>query len=180
MAKIGFTKLGLKTNQEIQEIEINGQIIEVKQYLPINEKLALIGEVLGYSADENNFANPLKVEAYSTIGIIEKYTNINFTEKQKEDIPKLYDLIAGAGIDTVVKAAIPERELCALERGLFQTIDAFYTYRSSALGILDTLSTNYDNVDFDLTKLQEKISDPNTFELLREIGPLLNGLNESM
>ena len=180
MAKIGFTKLGLKQNQDTKEFEFNGQTIEVKQYLSVNEKLALIGEILSYSADENNFANPLKVEACSTIGIIEKYTNINFTEKQKEDIPKLYDLIAGAGLDTIVKSFIPEEELLNLDRGIYQTINSFYTYRASILGILDTLSTNYDNVDFDLTKLQEKISNPETFELLREISPLLNGLNGSM
>ena len=39
MAKIGFTKLGLKPNNEIQYIEFNEQTIEVKQYLPVEEKL---------------------------------------------------------------------------------------------------------------------------------------------
>jgi hypothetical protein len=51
MAKIGFTKLGLKQNNEIQIVEFNGQNIEVKQYLPVDEKLELITNVLELSHD---------------------------------------------------------------------------------------------------------------------------------
>ena len=49
MAKIGFTKLGLKSNNEIQYVEFNEQTIEVKQYLPVEEKLELITKVLELS-----------------------------------------------------------------------------------------------------------------------------------
>ena len=41
-----FAKLGLKMNNNIKTILINDQEIEVKQYLPINEKLDLIGSVI--------------------------------------------------------------------------------------------------------------------------------------
>ena len=93
MAKLAFTKLGLKTNTNIETFEFNEQTIEVKQYLPVNDKLTLISEVINNSADENNFANPVKVEVYAAIAIIEAYTNITFTDKQKEDITKLYEFI---------------------------------------------------------------------------------------
>jgi hypothetical protein len=59
MAKVSFTKLGLKANQEIKTFNFNEQIIEVKQYLPVNEKLTLISNVINQSIDENNFNNPL-------------------------------------------------------------------------------------------------------------------------
>ena len=87
MAKASLTKLGLKVNQEIKTIEFNGQVIEVKQYLPVNNKLELISNVINMSADGNNFANPLKVEVYFALEVIEAYTNISFKKKQKEDIP---------------------------------------------------------------------------------------------
>jgi hypothetical protein len=51
MAKISFTKLGLKVNQEIKTIEYNGQIIEVKQYLPIQDKLQLISDIINQAMD---------------------------------------------------------------------------------------------------------------------------------
>ena len=52
MAKVSFTKLGLKKNQEINTIIWNEQIIEVKKYLPAQEKLDLIAKVLNYSEDQ--------------------------------------------------------------------------------------------------------------------------------
>ena len=82
MAKVSFTKLGLSKNQEVKEVKFNEQIIEVKQYLPVNDKLMLISDVINMSMGENNFANPVQVSVFTTIGILEYYTNINFTEKQ--------------------------------------------------------------------------------------------------
>jgi hypothetical protein len=61
MAKLSFTKLGLKPNNEIKTINFNEQTIEVKQYLPVEDKLGLIGRVLELSHDQNNFSNPVKV-----------------------------------------------------------------------------------------------------------------------
>ena len=81
MAKVSFTKLGLKVNQEVKMIEFNEQTIEVKQYLPVNDKLALISNVINASADDYNFANPVKIEVFLALEIIANYTNINFTEK---------------------------------------------------------------------------------------------------
>jgi hypothetical protein len=51
MAKISFSKLGLSKNTEIKNFEYNGQNIEVKQYLPIQDKLKLIGDVIMNSAE---------------------------------------------------------------------------------------------------------------------------------
>ena len=38
MAKVSFTKLGLVKNQEINIVKGNDQEIEIKQYLPNNDK----------------------------------------------------------------------------------------------------------------------------------------------
>ena len=91
MAKVSFTKLGLSKNQSINNVAWNDCIIEVKQYLPINEKLNLISNVINFAHDENNYSNPVKVDVYTALEIMYAYTNINFTDKQKEDVTKLYD-----------------------------------------------------------------------------------------
>jgi hypothetical protein len=98
MAKVSFTKLGLKINQEIKTIDFNEQLIEVKQYLPISEKLELMSTVINNSADDNNFANPVKTRVFTMLEIMYAYTNINFTEKQKEDPAKLYDILLSSGL----------------------------------------------------------------------------------
>ena len=47
MAKIAYSKLGLNkmVNKEPSIIEFNDQQIEVAQYLPIEKKLDLVGEI---------------------------------------------------------------------------------------------------------------------------------------
>ena len=169
MAKISFTKLGLKLNQDINNVEYNGQNIEVKQYLPVNKKLELISNVINLSADDNNFANPLKVDIFTTLEIIFNYTDITFTEKQKEDPAKLYDILVSTGLAEKIIDAIPEEEYCEVIYGVKESIDAFYNYRNSIFGILDTISTDYSNLNLDATEIQKKLADPDNLSLVRDV-----------
>ena len=169
MAKIGFTKLGLKPNNEIIIIEFNEQAIEVKQYLPIEEKLELITNVLELSHDSNNFSNPVKVSVYTTLEIIEKYTNVNFTEKQKENPTKLYDLLVGNGFAAAVIKAIPEPEYNEILTGIKQTIKSVYKYKNSILGILEAISQDYSNLNLDALQIQENLGNPENLQFLQEV-----------
>ena len=169
MAKVSFTKLGLKINQEVKVIEFNEQMIEVKQYLPINDKLTLISNVINASADDNNFANPIKVSVFTTLEILYAYTNINFTDKQKEDPTKLYDTLISSGFVAEVIRAIPEEEYHEVLCGVSDSIDAIYTYRNSMLGIMESISTDYSNLDLDAAEIQKKLGDGENIDLLKEI-----------
>ncbi len=169
MAKLSFTKLGLKPNNETVNIPFGEQFIEVKQYLPIEEKLDLITKVLELSHDSNNFSNPVKVQVYASLEIIEKYTNITFTEKQKENPTKLYDLMLGNNLIHAIIDAIPQEEYDILMKGLYNTIDSVYKYQNSVLGILDTISQDYSNLNLDASEIQKKLADPNNMELLKGI-----------
>ena len=169
MAKVSLTKLGLKVNQDIKTVEFNEQIIEVKQYLPVNDKLELISNVINSAHDENNFANPVKVSVFTTLEIMYAYTNINFTDKQKEDPTKLYDMLISTGLAKKVINSIPEEEYHEIICGISDTIDAVYTYQNSVMGILDSISQDYSSLDLNATEIQKKLSDPNNMELLKQI-----------
>lgn len=169
MAKLAFTKLGLKVNDEIKTVEFNEQVIEVKQYLPVNEKLEVIAEVLNNSADDNNFANPVKVDVYTVIAVLEAYTNVSFTDKQKENVTKLYDAVVSTGFYNTVVEAIPDEEMNSLIGAIGDTIYAFYHYRNSVLGILENISNDYSNLNLDASVIQQKLADPENMELLRSV-----------
>lgn len=169
MAKVSFTKLGLKKNEEVGILHINEQDIEVKQYLPINEKLELISSVINSAADENNFSNPVKENVFLTLEILYHYTNINFTDKQKEDPVKLYDLIVSSGLVNKVTDLIPEEELDEVINGVAQSVKAIYTYRNSALGILESISQDYSALNLDATEIQQKLADPDNMALLKQV-----------
>ena len=170
MAKVAFTKLGLKRKDEVKTVNINNNVIEVKQYLPINDKLALISRVINLSHDSsNNFANPVQVEVIGTIEIIMAYTNLSFTEKQKEDYAKLYDLLEENGITKDLIGVIPEDEYAFLIDGINESIEAVYKYQNSVLGVLDSVAQDYSNLEFDASKIQQELADPQNLELLKGI-----------
>ena len=169
MAKLPFTKLSLKINNEIKTINYNNQIIEVKQYLPINTKLELISNVINSSMDNNNFSNPVKEYLFLHLEIVENYTNITFTDKQKEDPCKLYDLLKGNGILDLITQNIPENEYDDLRIDTSLCSKAIYDYRNSVMGILEAVSADYSNLNLNATEIQKKLADPENMTLLKEV-----------
>ena len=75
MAKLAFTKLGLKPNNDVVNIYFNEQAIEVKQYLPTDKKLDIITNVLELSHDSNNFSNQKKTLLQCFLNFIDRYSN---------------------------------------------------------------------------------------------------------
>lgn len=171
MAKISLTKLGLakdKINSSMP-LEWNGQQIEIKQYLPINDKLILISNVINSSLDSNNFYNPLKIELFTMLAIVEAYTNISFTDKQKEDPCKLYDLLESNGLIIAIINAIPKEEYETLVETIEEQTKSIYSYNNSIYGILDTISQDYSKLNLDATEIQQKINNPENLTLLKDI-----------
>ena len=62
MAKLPFSKLNIKANTNISTLGIGDIEIEVKEYLPIEEKLNLISRIVNQSVDDNGFYNPIKIK----------------------------------------------------------------------------------------------------------------------
>ena len=169
MAKVSLNKLNLKIDNSISTLKFNEQDIEVKQYLPINEKLDMISTIINESADETRFYNVGKLDVFETIELIKHYTNITFTDKQLEDIPKLYDLVVSTGLYDMIYEAIPEIETVCVHKVLMDTVDSIYKYQNSVFGVLEAVTTDYENLKFDTAELQKNISNPENLTLLKDI-----------
>ena len=164
-----FAKLKLARNNSVTFVTFNDIEIEVKQYLPINEKLQLISNVINAASDENNFSNPIKEDLFGTLEIIYAYTNLGFTEKQKEDPIKLYDDMISSGFADAIIKEIPSEEYNTIVNGINECTKAIYTYRNSLLGILEATVADYGNLELDATDLQSKMADPNNMALLKDV-----------
>lgn len=170
MAKIAFGKLDLKKNQEVVELQVDDDVVvEVKQYLPVNDKLELVSTVVNTAVENGNIVNYGQLDVLFAINIIKAYTNINFTEKQLEDVAKLYDLLVSSGFYEVVKNVIPTAETDYIYSLIYRTANDIITYRNSAVGIMEALSQDYKNLEFDAEALQKKINDPESLSFLREV-----------
>lgn len=171
MAKVSFSKLNLKPKyDEAVPVQIGEQTIAVKQYLPTQEKLELIGKVAEYAHEEDYyFANPVKADIMTILEMIFAYTDISFTDKQKEDVPKLYDTLYTNGVIGEVVKAIPDKEVNTIITGVHDTLEAWYKYQNSVLGVLNTVKQDYNDTDFDITHLQEALSNGENIEFVKEL-----------
>ena len=159
MDKVPITKLKCKINTDEVPVQIGEETIAVKQYLPIQENLELIGiVVMAAHEQDENYSNPVKAGVYRDLEVIFAYTNISFTDKQKEDLPKLYDMLNSSGVFTEVLKNIPEDEYMEIVFGVRDSIEAIYKYQNSILGVLDTIKTDYSDTEFDLSKMQEALA----------------------
>jgi len=170
MAKVPFSKFNKIKTLPPKTVDFMGEKITVAQYLPLEEKLNLIQTVIELSGNgEEGFFNIVKLRTYYTIEMIKAYTNISFTEKQQEDITKLYDSIVLNNLWSEVEKAIPDTELQDIWCNLMDLAREVTNYNHSALGILKTVTTDYENLNFDADSIREKLSDPNNLNLLKAI-----------
>ena len=165
MEKIPFNSLDISLNEEI--IEIEGTDILVRQYLPIDEKLSIIGRVIELAHGENNFANPLLEEALLAIETVDAYTNVEIPE----DMPlrDVYDILVSSGALGTILAYIPQSEREILETGLKKSSKAYYNYHNSVYGIMENLRLQYSDLGDQVEKTQEALSNRENFELVRDI-----------
>lgn len=161
MAKLSFSKLNCSKEKmdEIKTITINDQNVEVKQYLPMRNKAEMVNNIVSelMSVNQVSFVNPIAVEVFLNYEIVNNYTNINFTEKQKEDLFKLYDLMESNSVFNEIITAIPESEYNFVYETLLDTIKALYEYKNSAAGIIENISNTYNNTSFDLNAIKEQV-----------------------
>ena len=169
MAKVSFAKLGLKPNSDVVTIIHNEQEIEVRQYLPISEKTELIGRVINKSMDDNGYYNPLKITVFLTLEIMYVYTNLNYTPKMKEDELKLYDLCIGSTLFSKVNTALPSGEWDSLYAIICAIMENVYTYKNSAVGILENISQDYSALNYDAKEIQDSLANPENMQLLKDI-----------
>lgn len=171
MAKVSFTKLNAKVNTEVEKVNFNEVEIEVKQYLPITDKMEMInGIVNGCMARNDRYYNPGEVEAAMILGIVEYYTNINFTEKQLSDSAKLYDTIVSSGLARKIISAISDEETNTVEGLLMNSLENVYKQRNSIVGVLETISTDYSNLKLEAQEVQKELAaDKDVIKDLKEL-----------
>ena len=169
---ISFKDLNLHLKDEtllIDMIDYN-IVLEIKTYLPVNEKLQLIERVISQSMEENDtYQNPIKIEIFSNLEIVKAYTNLKFSDDEWADPATLYDLLEDNDIIAVVISNLPKDEYNFLVNGINDTIKALYDYKNSAAGILENISNDYSTLDLDASNIQAKLADENNLTLLRSV-----------
>ena len=138
---ISYANMKLKPVTTTHKFEWNGNEIEVLDYLPIEDKYDLIMITLQKSL-EDGYYNPIKIDEFFHLHLIYMYTNINFTEKQKEDEHKLYDSLKSNGLIDAFIEQMNEFDYSELFNMLDDTKRELTEYRRRTSAFIQSLITD--------------------------------------
>lgn len=124
--KVSDLKKAIKENKTdgIKILDWNGLEIEVKNYIPIEEKISFAMSVYESAVNTENglhIVNDNYVELAYRVLLIETYTNLSLPQTKGDDgekitdIVRAYDLLCESGLYDFIYGGIPVYEICSLE-----------------------------------------------------------------
>ena len=151
-------------------ITVDGQEITVRQYVPIAEKLESIQSILSLCLNsETGLYLPGHVTVFKYLYQFYLYTDIEFKPEDKDNPMALYDALYNSPLAAHVISALPIADISDFNVLLEDFIAQFEMYQTSAYGILDSLSKDYKNLNFDIDELQKKLTNKENIKLVDEI-----------
>lgn len=107
---MNYSDLNLSVQPDNKSINFLGNDIEVKQYLPAQDKYDLINVTLQEAYVENGIYSAFKANMYFHLNLVYMYSNLEFSTEDREDEGKLYDVLETTGLMGEIISAIPESE----------------------------------------------------------------------
>lgn len=138
MAKVSYANLKLKPISTTSSFEFGGQEIEVLNYLPIEDKYDLVMITL-QKAEQDGVYNPLLLDLYFHLHLVYMYTNLSFTDKQKENEPKIYDTLTSNGFFDKFFEVLDEVEYAELMSYIEELQNMTLHYRNTAGAVLQSI-----------------------------------------
>ena len=171
MAKVSFGTLKLKKQETTTTIKIADKDIEVLNYLPIEDKYDLIQATLQQSVEGIGF-NEILIEMNFYLNVVFLYSNISFTETQKEDRYKLYDILESNGVINEVVNAIPVQEFKSLMDSFDLEKKRVCRENRSSAGILNNIISKLPNKAQETADILKNIN----FEDMKDVVNFANEL----
>lgn len=162
MAKVPFSKLKTKIAQEIVQVPIpdTDMTLDILTYLPQNTKADFIGFVVENSIDQTTgCSSPLRLDTWFSIALAKYYGQITFTDKQLEDVGKVYDILQGNNVFNIVAHTIPNEEYEYIKSCTEKTAQDVAQYNTSAAGIIGAMRQESGGLGAQIDDMMKRIQD---------------------
>ena len=163
---LNLDKISYQDKIENKEITYDGQTFNVRSWIPMEDKLALIGNIINASIDDNTFYNPARLHIFYIMNMVKEYTDIDFKDM---NIMYAYDLLDVSGLWDIIEKYIDENEINFIKQNIKETITNIYAYKNSVLGIIDAMNQKSEDLKVDGEALQKVIGDPENLTLVKQI-----------
>ena len=176
MAKISYANMKLKINTDVNTFDFCGQKVEVLKYLPAQDKYDLLMITLQKSYEDGIY-NDFKLNLYFSLNLVYMYTNISFTEKQREDELKLFDNLKSNGFFDKFYEALEDDEYNELFDQLNEIKDSLVYYNSGVNSILEKFINDLPANAEAAAKLVESF-DPEQYKAVVDFARYANGMRD--
>ena len=163
---LNLDKISYQDKIENNEMTYDGQNFIVRSWIPMEDKLALIGNIINASIDDNTFYNPARLHIFYVMNMVKEYTDIDFKEM---NIMYAYDLLDVSGLWDIIEKYIDENEINFIKQNIKETITNIYAYKNSVLGMIDAMNQKSEDLKVDGEALQKVIGDPENLTLVKQI-----------
>ena len=163
---LNLDKISYQDKIENEEITYDGQTFNVRSWIPMEDKLALIGNIINASIDDNTFYNPARLHIFYVMNMVKEYTDIDFKEM---NIMYAYDLLDVSGLWDIIEKYIDENEINFIKQNIKETITNIYAYKNSVLGMIDAMNQKSEDLKIDGEALQKVIGNPENLTLVKQI-----------
>lgn len=173
MELINYSDLKLQYKPEYVYFNYQGQEYSVCQTLSIEDKYDLIEATL-YKALEGSLYNTTKLAMYFELNCIYLYSNILFTEKDREDEGKLYDILKQNGLAAEIMKRIPEKDIEALDAILNLEVEKREKQKQSINSVIETFLRELPKSTQEIKDIMQDF-DPERFTEVIEFAKAANG-----
>lgn len=171
--KVSYANMKLKVDESVDTFDFEGNTIEVRKYLEASDKYDLIMITL-QKAEEDGFYNPLKLDIYFHLHLVYMYTNLSFTDKQRENELKLYDCLASNGFIDKFISVLNEDEYNYLFNIMQDTAKSLMNYHTTAGAVIRSLINDLPKSAEAAVKIVESF-DPEKYEQVVKFAEAANG-----
>ncbi len=170
---MNFNELELKINDKVRILKFKNKDIKVKQYLPIQDKLNLVQIALQQSLDEGIYNDGL-LTAYFHTYVVMFYTDVEFTEEEKQDVLTLFNLMDSENLIGSVIELIPQSEFGDLLEMLNNQQKNNMIFKQSAAYIIGQF---IDALPSQMEKVGEIVNnfDPSKYQAVVDFATAANG-----
>lgn len=134
MSKISFLSINEKCNTFNLAPDVE---VKVLQYLPIEQKNDIIQLTL-QNSEENGVFNYLLLDMYFHLYICYLYTDIDFTEEEKENPANTFDVLTSTGVLNQVIATMDPNEYKALHQILDTSVENKIKYNNTLASVINS------------------------------------------
>lgn len=148
-------------------VNFNGIDIEVKSELTADEMMKMSSYILSETEDPKmSYFHPIRFNVIFVNAVLEFYTNIEIPEDMT--IAEIYDFAVNTGLYELIKKNIKD-DINLVFNLISQTAKEIYAYRTSLVGIMEKITTDYGALSLNAEQIKQNLDNPEGLELLRNI-----------